>query len=1009
MADNNSTKTSAPQIISLAEAQKEFMPTIARLETGKDNSRTVGTHNVYNIKDFSGQGGTRAFDKVEKSNDAYRNYDSREAADNDFYRLMQNKRYRDAGVLEPGISTEERFARMRKAGYATDPEYVNKATRTLQSVRAESGQQVQQEPQKQTIDFSRYMDKYGRQISAAREMGYDDVAIMKSIANEEQTAASQSRVRSVMDSTRKDVTAGATRIALRDGDHRTVVSYLATQPAWKDMVDFYQANGADAETIVNALVPEAKKGIDAYQRRNGKSGLQNVVDGVKDAGESMSLAARQITTFDKDKLAQLQAEEQARRNNVDRQALLNTTGGAVGSVGGEMAAEIAAAAGADALIGSVAGPVGSAVGGAVGTATGIYRVGRRLLRAGEILGNGAVQGAAAGAVHGALTPTIAGENRMDNVGNDALSGAVGGAVGNAAIASVGAVGGRAANKVRQILNAPSSSVADDVNARIISNRLAHDLDTPLTGPHISPEWVDAAKNNLSGKYDSLLDGNHALVSPELRAQLTHPDFQAQLSPDMRNNINNLLFRTEQKAVPKSMPVLDENGQPTYTFHRRGLTDEHGNQVMEPYQETVFDSVPRYETKYRPRTEFEPQDPKLVNKQVVGNDGNVQTVVRQRPKYDDKTGERIIDQSTIGDTTVFTPAMEQYNKPLTQQVPVPGKMSRTQVRDKNNNVVMEPYRSPVLDGDGAPIVDKVPRIVEKQRQATTPFQKPVFETRNVLEDVLVPRTEPIPLREVHNLLRDVKYRQYQNTNGQYTDGSTYDALAKLREHVDDLMHNHSVMSPEWAAKNGVNPEAIPNYLRDQMTGLNDKYGQLSVASEVLRRAKMDGANISDPKLWDSVISSKQYADRAFRGNAPLQNIQQATQQNAKVIGDYNQKVEQANKLTDNMLVNGAMLTNPLGIGSALSGTLKAAGYLRKNQLAKNLNRSAGVEDLIVPGMNVDLTTLKKMAQQGSANSVERRVNDTGGTRRYTDDKTSKLRKAAAGPIAGISTYDDKKDK
>ena len=78
------------------------------LETGWGKSVIPGTNNLGNIKDFSG-GGVRAYDKVEKSNDAYRAYkDSGEFATD--YANLLSKRYpgvmgtgSDAGAFVQGL------------------------------------------------------------------------------------------------------------------------------------------------------------------------------------------------------------------------------------------------------------------------------------------------------------------------------------------------------------------------------------------------------------------------------------------------------------------------------------------------------------------------------------------------------------------------------------------------------------------------------------------------------------------------------------------------------------------------------------------------------------------------------------------------------------------------------------------------------------------------------------------------------------------------------------------
>lgn len=68
------------------------------LETGWGKHTIPGTNNLGNIKDFSGKG-VRAYDKIEKSNDAYRSYKKPEDFASDYANLL-SKRY--PGVVGSG-------------------------------------------------------------------------------------------------------------------------------------------------------------------------------------------------------------------------------------------------------------------------------------------------------------------------------------------------------------------------------------------------------------------------------------------------------------------------------------------------------------------------------------------------------------------------------------------------------------------------------------------------------------------------------------------------------------------------------------------------------------------------------------------------------------------------------------------------------------------------------------------------------------------------------------------
>jgi hypothetical protein len=116
-----------------------FLEALASLETAGGRKTIKGpagedSHNLYNIKDFTGKG-FRAHDKAEGSNDAYRVYKSPAEATSDLIGLLSRK-YPKA--LE---ATDARsFALALKAGgYATDPAYVEKFVGVHERLSGETG------------------------------------------------------------------------------------------------------------------------------------------------------------------------------------------------------------------------------------------------------------------------------------------------------------------------------------------------------------------------------------------------------------------------------------------------------------------------------------------------------------------------------------------------------------------------------------------------------------------------------------------------------------------------------------------------------------------------------------------------------------------------------------------------------------------------------------------------------------------------------------------------------
>jgi len=102
------------------------------LETGWGKSIIPGTNNLGNIKDFSGKG-IKAYDKGEKSNDRYRQYDSPEAFAKDYANLIKRKYPEAVGTGGDAKKFVTALRPGEKGGYATDENYGSKFLKTVSS------------------------------------------------------------------------------------------------------------------------------------------------------------------------------------------------------------------------------------------------------------------------------------------------------------------------------------------------------------------------------------------------------------------------------------------------------------------------------------------------------------------------------------------------------------------------------------------------------------------------------------------------------------------------------------------------------------------------------------------------------------------------------------------------------------------------------------------------------------------------------------------------------------
>lgn len=120
---------------------------LAALET-RDGEATIkgpngeDSHNLFNIKDFSGNG-YRALDKAEGSRDAYRVYASRAESERDLINLLSRRYPKAHAALSTGDA--EAFARgLKEGGYATDPNYESKLLSVVKRVRGDKGAAMQE-------------------------------------------------------------------------------------------------------------------------------------------------------------------------------------------------------------------------------------------------------------------------------------------------------------------------------------------------------------------------------------------------------------------------------------------------------------------------------------------------------------------------------------------------------------------------------------------------------------------------------------------------------------------------------------------------------------------------------------------------------------------------------------------------------------------------------------------------------------------------------------------------
>lgn len=920
------------------ENLRRYLDALSIQETGHDNTKVVGKNNVYNIKDFTG-GGTRAFDKREGSNDFYRDFGSRDEADN-YIVGMLGRKY--PGALK-ATSIEEFTTALRQGGYATDP---NHAKGIISIFNRKYGQGGPATPvaQTPTMDFSPFEHKYGEKIKNARAQGFTDDIIMRTIQEDESQEQSIARNRALIEAGKADAERQVAARVARSGNAGTGVSYLAGLPGFKEEIAYARARGVSEEDILKELTPGGMAGLQAFQKRKGTSAIRDVGDGIVDQLESYALGTRQLLTFDPNEELKLLAEEQARRMDPNRIALNNTTGAMVGGVLPDVAA-------------------GVLTGGLGASATIAGRLGLA---------------AAGGAVSGALNPIVQGENRTNNALLGAgVSAATGGLV-EGAIKYVPKV----SDKVRDALKQREIPLQDDIRARAVSQRLAYGQDVDLTEgkTHLDMNWISRTGEKLSKEYNEMLDGHNFVLPDAYRIQLEDVNFRKNFTSGELEDIDQLLYETvmQKKAVPKQM--LNPDGSVKFEPTQKIVRDDMGRPIREDYTvQKVYDQ-PRTETTYVPKTEYQQKPNQMKMAQVIGDDGNVLTNTRRRVKYlpDGSLPEPNLRITTYKDgdkvykrTNLVRPS-EPYEVPRMEYQQFPGNSVRTQVRGEDGKVVMDPRLTKVRDDTGAVIMDQVERTLKKSRTKMERRMVPSSEYVEVDVPVKVARQNPMPLRDAYNLMKNVKGKFYQTTQAEYVDSFKRDAFEKLKNLVEDAYYAGSSADIS------------------KMKNLDGRYAKYSIAKEVFAKADAEGHSIGDVKNWESVMKKNRYSPAFIRGESPVKDIVQGLQENTREL----ERVARGDKLINELSNIGA--TAGFATGSPLLGA--AAGGARLlgkavNQVRSNPDKGL---DLVLSSQRrypQELEDIKKLAKEQYPTNIERRVKDTGGNKRADDDKTIKVLKRA----------------
>jgi hypothetical protein len=561
----------------------------------------------------------------------------------------------------------------------------------------------------------------------------------------------------------------------------------------------------------------------------------------------------------------------------------------------------------------------------------------------------------------------------------ALSGATSGIVDN-----VIKYAPKVSDKVRDAIKQREIPLQDDIRARVVSQRLASDQAVDLTDgkQHIDMDWISRTGKKLSQEYNEMLDGHNFVLPDAYRVQLEDVNFRKNFTSGELDDIDQLLYETvmQKRMVPKQM--LNPDGTVRMEPHQKIVRDDMGRPVKENYEVEKFYDRPRTETGYAPRTEYQQQPPRMKLEQVIGPDGNVMTNTRRRiaylpdgslPKPELLTLQFKPAGGKEVKRTKFVYPSEPYQVPKMEYQQFPGNSVRAQVRDADGKVIMDPKRVKVRDEQGNVVMDQVSKVLNKTRTKMERRMVPSSEYVEVDVPVKVARQNPMPLRDAYNLMQNVEGKFYQTTQAEYVDSFKRDSFKKLKDLVEEAYYAGSSANI------------------DKMRGLDTRYAKYSIAKEVFAKADAEGHSIGDVKHWESVMKKGRYSSAFIRGQSPVKDIVRGLQENTRELERVARGDRAINELSNMGATAGFIAGSPL-LGAAAGGARllgKAINYRRSDPdkgLASVLPPNKDVPSTLSPQQQLE--EIRKFATKDYPTNVERRVKDTGGTKRDGDGKTAK---------------------
>lgn len=879
--------------------------------------------------------------------------------------------------------------------------------------------QLQAQPQGPVEFSSDVFKKYSQQIQWARTQGFSDQEIMNNIRADEREAnqkeaqlaklavARQQTFKSVLPTLKLEVAKSAN--ASGKVDLSGVLNKIGELDRdgslkLKEDIEFFRNQGISDESILIEFIPGLRSAITTVNKRADKSFGKNLIDGVVDGTEMMGLGLGQTFARGVDAITgsnyspgfRLVAEQEM--NDPERVALRDTWGGGIGQAVPDIAAGVATAP----------------VGGGLSTAA---RLG--------------VQGLLGAGTNMATTPSTSGTDTAIQAATGAIAPVIGEGIGRVATAVSPTV--RAgidavksfAQEVSQkpIAQAPGKafapvaesfsinfgntdrlgSIAEHERSQIVSQvlkdrfGLADDVVAPSGVLDLGrrAEIVGSIQQAATKKYDDILAGqkvDKTLLEtrlPKIDQLLDDAGIDNSMVEQIQGFLKTPVVRQKVDtavrpdgstvAVPKTKVIsLNKQNDPEKELLAIQRQIEAAQKQVSGDTDGIRGIQRRVETLERTKRMLTGSDRKLLDEtgqSVAKLDDVVSPSAADAARLLAAKNRQIAD---VGDPTKLSDKQRKYLSRLMQEKDDLEQVVKYKERYKLDDIDEMIKRE---NEDFARQVDfefknGTSRLRElelkKQKVEEKLFTRQQAGIQDVMETVYEPKTS-VPMKDLNDILNNVEDELYKMSQSQNVDNIRKRAYEKLQAELK-LMFEGSMSKDK----------------KEAFKQADNFYGDYKAFSRVLEKAQDDPLRLGEAKLWEQVVFSSQYKNRALRDKAPLQFIQKplsAQERRVNLVKDNNGRSQEQSALMDAAII-GAMGGGSLGFVLA-----RANRAMTKRPVNKAISNNSEVlnllklnaRDLDYPGKSIwdkannqDLNELSKLMKKRAKAAIK--INRTEGDRR-----------------------------